>query len=618
MEELLAEIRSIKERLTNIEHDNRHQSNSRPNYITNNPRYMGQGSHQGQGRRRQPMGRREGDSVVYTRRRLRGNSNITGGYHQNYRQAQNVQTPNPESDELSQLLYKSCQLRHHAKNWAGLPKSIGKQFDNIFKNIVPPAPNPQTTAELQKLNNECKSNLVAIILDHISKAHEKVNEQIRQADARGFDTAASDARSELLDHFGKKIKIYDVNNWLAEDLQLIEGSTNYNRVHQTATHAGANWTTETRRYKRPASSLDSPVQTANRFEVLNEEEGFPADDSSFPSLTAKTAPRKSPQSRTNPPKKTRQGSRSPLRPNQMRVEVEINGDLRLEQEQEQEEGPENIQAQPMSENRELNEVENHLNVNATTQETQNTRDEGQTTSTIKTHADRAPEGATGTRMETIPETPPSQLPSEPAEPTEQEVSEQPDDPPSNSRVTIHHGPKNAWRASPKEDTTVLVIGDSNLRLTRSLPNDWEAHVFPGASLSHASQIIDYLTPSSTLRAIVICVGINNRGWQVKNISHDVNMVANSAAKRGISAHFLGISLPPALSNKEKTALKELNKIAKEKFRHRFIPALNDSEVSVSPTDKFNIHYDQPTVDKILQKVIDHFLVKISPARRQSL
>ena len=184
-------------------------------------------------------------------------------------------------------------------------------------------------------------------------------------------------------------------------------------------------------------------------------------------------------------------------------------------------------------------------------------------------------------------------------------------------------PKNAWSAPIDDNTTTLIIGDSNMRLIKDIPADWEAHVFPGAYLSHASNIINRLPEFNNLRTIIVAVGINNRGWQLKEIKNDINKVYNSADKKNVALHFVGVSIFEGLSDAEKHTLRELNKIAKDKFKQRYIAPLDSNEVSVSLTDERKVHYDTTTVNTLFSKIKNHFLYRLSlryknPIRKTSL
>jgi hypothetical protein len=155
----------------------------------------------------------------------------------------------------------------------------------------------------------------------------------------------------------------------------------------------------------------------------------------------------------------------------------------------------------------------------------------------------------------------------------------------------------------------VVIADSNFRLATELPADWEVHVYPGMQLNHLHNLIESskLRGYRNLKNIIVSVGINNRSWSFTSVLVDINKVYVSLQKTGRTAHFVGISTPPGLLDVEKDTIRKINEQAKHRFGQFYIPALAPNEVSVSPTDKYKIHYDYDTVAKICREILNHFL-----------
>jgi len=73
---------------------------------------------------------------------------------------------------------------------------------------------------------------------------------------------------------------------------------------------------------------------------------------------------------------------------------------------------------------------------------------------------------------------------------------------SNSKpvVVVHEtSNKSTWMIGGlKASSKVLVLADSQFRRLRGLPNSWEVHVFPGAYLQHAVDILSRLTDTKNL------------------------------------------------------------------------------------------------------------------------
>ena len=625
MEELktliITELNEIKQRLNVIE---KHEQNSQIPKRRN--QYLASGA---TGNRVQ--GYRRGDTRVFTRNHNHTQGtiyNLAGGRSLvNPQNRRNNRASNPQVTTLSKQLYQRIQLRHHARNWEEIPKSICKQFDTIFNNIVPPLPNESSRSNLLNLNNNCKSSLVALILEHITTADEELKASIFSNDFDNlakFDEAAANARDMLIRHFKRKINVNDINNWLADDLKLLQQHADTAAKH-TRDHLNSNnWSSPAKTNKRPLSTTVSPVITENRFDILQQNDQID-NEAPGPSGLNKTPNKRakinnSPRSKillhavnngtTNSAERKQPLQISELskitRPNSMLNEPAL----------EQEAGenlvlltahsPVTVDLPPKQSNSDLHagtNIENYddelhhgLSVDSSFSDL-----ERDSTNEITTKvADRVRDILCGDQLSG-------------------DIHSQPEAR-NTGKVVVHtESPKNAWFCSVKEETKVLIIADSNMRAARDIPSHWEVHVFPGAYLNHVSLIIDKLKPSSYLRDIVIAAGINNRKWPPKDSKKDLYKAYNSATKKNVAVHFLGISIPPEITEDEKYKIKELNKAAKEKFNRKFINSLQPLEVSVSLTDtKYKIHYDQKTLDKILSNVKLHFLSLDSLKRKMSV
>lgn len=183
---------------------------------------------------------------------------------------------------------------------------------------------------------------------------------------------------------------------------------------------------------------------------------------------------------------------------------------------------------------------------------------------------------------------------------------------TNARLVVHDREKKyTWSlTSINANTRTLLITDSQFRNLKDVPQSWEVHVFPGASLTHAASILKSLPAKRNVERIVLHVGINNKGWAEENNRHDLNKLLLSAKRTGVETHFCGVSIPRGLSAKEKASLTQLNEHAAAKFAQKnFIAPLETNQVSVDPRDIFGIHYDQNTLSKVIEKINAHFLSK---------
>jgi len=167
-----------------------------------------------------------------------------------------------------------------------------------------------------------------------------------------------------------------------------------------------------------------------------------------------------------------------------------------------------------------------------------------------------------------------------------------------------------WSLNIKQQTQTVVIADSNFRMVKKLPADWEVHVYPGMSLIQARNLVassSCLNTNRALKNIIVSVGINNRGWSFNNVLPDINKLFISLERTDRAGYFVGVSIPPRIPETEKDVIRKLNDHAKQRFGSYFINELAPDEVSVCPKDKYKIHYDQDTLDKICLGITNHFL-----------
>ena len=178
------------------------------------------------------------------------------------------------------------------------------------------------------------------------------------------------------------------------------------------------------------------------------------------------------------------------------------------------------------------------------------------------------------------------------------------------RPVVHNDKtKSQWSLTVKPQTKTVVIADSNFRLATHLPADWEVHVYPGMNLIQTNNVIlaSNINTSKNIQHVVVSSGMNNRGWSFNNVLTDINKVHSSLEKLRCTGHFVGISTPPEIPETEKETINKINNHARHRFNKNYIQPLPLNEVSVSPNDKFKIHYDHFTVEKICSGIVNHFL-----------
>jgi hypothetical protein len=185
---------------------------------------------------------------------------------------------------------------------------------------------------------------------------------------------------------------------------------------------------------------------------------------------------------------------------------------------------------------------------------------------------------------------------------------------TESKVHLHQGNKRAWRVLPESpDTCVLVVGDSNLRHVRNIPPYWQVEALPGADLCDLMDGLTALAGNEKQFTVVLQAGINHRDKHDAEDETDIKKMLS--AVRGNAAideiFFNGVSIPQEIPESDAQRLVALNNFMKLQVGNAYyIEPIDRLEVQVSPTDRYKIHYDQDTVDRISQNMHRHLSVPV--------
>jgi hypothetical protein len=181
-------------------------------------------------------------------------------------------------------------------------------------------------------------------------------------------------------------------------------------------------------------------------------------------------------------------------------------------------------------------------------------------------------------------------------------------PPRRNETTTQHGVhvftgnKDEWRiTADSQDTCVIVVGDSNLRNVSLIPQYWQVNCLPGADLCHLSDGLAELVGDPKQYTIVLQAGMNHRDKHDADDEQDIKSVLFAARRNPAIAeiYFNGVSIPSTLSTADTNRLNKLNRFMEtEMGSEYFIDPLQQTDVTVDPNDRWRIHYDQATVDRI--------------------
>ena len=478
---------------------------------------------------------------------------------------ENMGSTNRDYQELIHCLFKSLQLKHHQSNWTDLPNKIAQQIDTIFENIVPPMPDRDFHKSLQEVRNSTKTNILLTVQEHISKKQDTIEGFLVNLNPEDAEYAGRVAKERFVRQTGRKRPHQVINKWLLETFKKVEDTQRIKASYnvQAQENVNDNWVVATTGRKRKATvTTPTTISLSNRFTELGEE-GDETDRSSeeeFPPLQAHTAPA---HKRTN-------NRSSPYR-RDIETRLEETSHDSLTEMEETSINSENIpecSIRPV-----LDEERNNTNTAIVDSQIYKEQNKNQ-----------------------------------------QQVSNSQPILNQLSKPIIHtEDIKANWNLKIKPQTKTIVLADSNFRLATQLPADWEIHVYPGANITNIHKLIKSTPIPETLKTLIIAVGINNKAWAPASTTIEINKLFSVTERLHCATHYVGVSIPSGLNEREKNNINFINKYAEQKCIKNFIKPLNDHEVSVSPNDSFKIHYDQNTINKICTKITRHFLV-LSPGR----
>jgi len=509
------------------------------------------------------------------------------------------------------LCAQILKLSHNQNNWKNLPKSLNRNLDNLFASITPPLNNDNLRGTLKEISDHTKSSLVASVQAHFETTRHELHNQLLVNNLQDLDKAMEIATKQTKTHYGRKTNFEAIKLVASAELKDINLKMSANNAQiETGGHQ--------------TDSAPSPIQ---RIVGINTPQTGPTSavgENDEGGVTEGGA--------TNMGAET--DSDGPIA--HIATETGMEGGatatagLNYDDGISQTEAETDMEAGNGSEGdaeyggwfkatgrkRKFNKALKAINA---LNDGENSDPDDQTNINKRINKQCSPALSEAPTAEDQPDSDtdittlsqPTGVIKDPNTILKDKIFPASQPTPTNVLLAglskVHDSTNKAkWGISPRPNTKCVVISDSNMRKANNIPNGWEVHVFPGAKLNHAAEIIKKLGPAKGLEKLVISVGINNRDWNSTNITTDVNKVYSTAEKSKISAYFVGVSAPPTLNDKQKSAINDLNKQALKRFGNRNYISPTD-KVSVDPSDSFGIHYDIGTVNGIFTNIKKHFL-----------
>ena len=148
-------------------------------------------------------------------------------------------------------------------------------------------------------------------------------------------------------------------------------------------------------------------------------------------------------------------------------------------------------------------------------------------------------------------------------------------------------------------TKCLLVGDSNLRLFRPVPIEWQVICIPGLHLSQLAAILKYSYKPPNLKHIIVSTGINDRDSGEVGPLIDCLKAGRAQAR---TIHFQSIVASRNLTLRQINNITRINKTARDLD---FVKVIPSHTVTPTFTDTAHIHYDEKTSQQIFEGIISH-------------
>jgi len=485
-----------------------------------------------------------------------------------------VKSNNPDFALMTKRIYNFIQIRRAESMWTDIPSAVNNKLDEIFQGIKPPLGDERLYTSLANLNTNVKSDMLIQIQGHLSAKSLEVKQVLKTLNPEDKHRAAGLAKVYMRRSFGRKISPAQAYEWVGEALALVGAEHNPDRGPTesrgdggmvagprggTAERTGATGSGGRGRMEGVTDGPGTCVGSDGREDGLGMDEGQTA------------AP---------------VGSEG---------EDEYGGWHPAPRHKKRRVAPTPPPTRPVSQ----------------LDPTRSPPADPRTPTLNQTQPDPVSTPPSPTRIPVPNPKPPSPKSPNPGPSPKPNLNRKFSLPLHTviNKPVIHQGPKADWNIGPlRPGTTHLVISDSNMRHVTDIPPNWAVHVFPGARFNHAADIVKSLPAANRLENLILSVGINNRNWATNSVTPDFNKLVLAAERTKVPTHFVGISCPPQIPDKEKSGIYNINKMALKKFStSRFIQPT--TKVSVDPSDQYLIHYDQGTLNTIFSNIKNHFLLK---------
>ena len=492
-----------------------------------------------------------------------------------------VESSNRDFGELAFALYRTCQLKHHLGIWTQLPAKLRGNLDEFFNSISPPLPDEALKNDLYRLYHELTTNIKLVVTKHMTGKLDDTKRVITRCNPVDKEKAATKAK-DLVRSRLNKIRLDRVDVWLDEALGWT-GSCEFDRDNNTVprtTQSNPAPVAATGATNIAATGANNPIQKDLITFATEGEPSNPSDstDTDMEVVSRKRKKEASPQAPTNPITTNNRFDSLP---------IELIDDETTETDMTR------TRVTPIHKKKNRastppTEPQDNISFNTSLIEDDTDRRDSIEELPIVTQTQPAStsHGPRPTRNPTLSST-------QPNNPTIKQNT------PTIHQSDPHLHPKADWTVKLRPGASTLVIADSNFRRMVNIPEDWDVHVYPGASWIWGYNILSKYNGIHPDK-IVLALGINNKAQVTESWGHDLTRCFNVAKNITDKTYILGVSIAikSKLSPNEVRNIESMNAMAKKFASRRFIPPLLLEEVRIDPQDPTGIHHSKETVEAI--------------------
>jgi len=440
-------------------------------------------------------------------------------------------------------LYRMVQLRHHEANWAKLPKALNDRLNSFAEDINPPMPDERFRATIKTITREYGDRICEAVRQHMSGKRQETEMTAATKDPADLDRAKEIAGRQLAKKLGRRLDDDKRHEMLDVAATVVGRSRGGPQIDEDGFVTVVG--SRSRTPKKPLASTELTVETPRSKR---------ARESSTP--TTDTVP-----------VCNRFDCLQDLEPQVMEQEViGVAGD------------DDAIVAAAVSAAASTSSATVDAEEAATV-----SPDDCDVVATQPAAATRDVVGRSRTMRPSVPVMT------------------------TAAGVRVFNGrDKDQWRIVPADSTRVLVVGDSNLRATPSVPTGWEVHCLPGGKIKHMNAVLeDVLSSPGMLSAVYVQAGINHRDSRPVSYAKDLERLTElNTVSSSVKVVFVGVSKPSSLGESERRNIDSLNDTMTASYLD-YISPLPDDHVKIAPGDSYGIHHTPATVAKIFEKMREH-------------